>query len=198
MKRSKVLALFGVMVLATAAYAGWCGRTFYLKPRDFGGDVAGIPKDVMAVVREWNATQKAFGPTPFEWSYFLWLLQHPYESEPELIQMIMNGGFHIIGHPGAGRYPEVTEVAVEEDAVNGHRIVITHKTRGSLSAAEFERGLLNSRWSQTKATRRLLRAAERPPDPEPARPRAGACRSRRSRSHRRTARRRGAGHHWCG
>lgn len=141
MKRSKAFALFGAMVLVTAAYAGWCGRTFYLKPREFSGDVAGIPEEVMAVVREWNATQKAFGPTPFEWSYFLWLLQHPYESEPDLIPMIMNGGYHDIVHPGAGRHPEVIGVWVEEDREHGHRIVVGHKTRGSLSAAEFERGL---------------------------------------------------------
>jgi hypothetical protein len=136
MKRSKAFVLFGGIVASIAAYSTWCGRTFYLKPQSFSQDTS-IPPEVMQTVREWNAAQNVFGPPPFNWEEFLWLLQHPYDSAPPPIRMNLNGGFHDIFHPGICRHPGVIGLCVVENWQTGHQVMIGHIALGDIPAADF-------------------------------------------------------------
>lgn len=133
--------IFGAITTCVLSYGAWCGRSFYIKPSEFDGDLKSIPDHVMQTVRNWNSEQKLFGTPPFDWSEFVWLLRHPLESDPEPIWMSVNGGYHAISHPGAKRYPQVTQLMVSENWKEGHQMEVQHKMLGNISMVEFERQL---------------------------------------------------------
>ena len=127
--------LIGMLILL---YFLWAGRSFYVKPQKLDGDVAGIPEEILQTVRNWNQKQMLFGPPQFSWEQYLWCLRHPLESGPVPITLFMNGGYHIIMHPGMDAHPELSFLEIVEDWENGHKITVKHKHRGTLPIAQIE------------------------------------------------------------
>jgi hypothetical protein len=83
MKRKKFLLLFGILLILTVNYAGWCARQFFMHPK--------IERGLYVTDEAWAAIEGHFAaegfPIPrFNWGRYCHCLMHPYEEALEPAQ----------------------------------------------------------------------------------------------------------------
>lgn len=101
MKRRNALILFGVMLAAVLAYAGWCARYFVKRPAlSISFDT---PADARAAIEAWHSSQRHFHYEAFSWRRYLYRLQYPWQDYPSTPIIVVpihegTGGFIYAWH----------------------------------------------------------------------------------------------------
>ena len=80
MKKSRMLLLFGGLLLMLVGYLAWCGRTFYLNPPM--PDLSRVPIEARELARAGIQESSLFRPERLSFNRLGEVLANPYESEP--------------------------------------------------------------------------------------------------------------------